>query len=58
MTSRGLLTDLYHPDAAYVSWRAGVNGVTTFDLYTRSAPFGGAFLLVAGVCLLIQLFGG
>src|SRR5688572_23468856 len=49
MTSLGLTTDLYHPDAAYVSWRSGVNGATTFDLYTRSAPFGGAYLLVAGL---------
>ena len=43
----GLHTDLYHPDAAYVAWRAGRNGVTTFDLYTRRAPFG--YLLVAGL---------
>jgi nicotinate phosphoribosyltransferase len=49
MTSPGLMTDLYHPDAAYVSWRSGMNGATTFDLYTRSAPFGGAYLLVAGL---------
>ena len=47
--SPGLLTDLYHPDAAYVAWRKGRNGVTTFDLYTRRAPFGGAYLLVAGL---------
>lgn len=45
----GLMTDLYHPDAAYVSWRAGKNGLTTFDLYARTAPFGGAYLLVAGL---------
>lgn len=45
----GLMTDMYHPDAAYVSWRAGRNGLTTFDVYTRSAPFGGAYLLVAGL---------
>src|SRR6266496_4531711 len=45
----GLMTDLYHPDSAFVSWRTGLNGLTTFDLYTRSAPFGGAYLLVAGV---------
>lgn len=44
-----LMTDLYHPDSAYVSWRTGRNGLTTFDLYTRTAPFGGAYLLVAGV---------
>lgn len=43
------MTDLYHPDAAYVSWRAGLNGRTTFDLYTRSAPFDGSYLLVAGL---------
>ncbi len=47
--SPGLFTDLYHPDAAYVAWRRGRNGVTTFDLYTRRAPFSGAYLLVAGL---------
>ncbi|GCF07358.1 nicotinate phosphoribosyltransferase [Dictyobacter arantiisoli] len=45
----GLMTDMYHPDSAYVSWRTGQNGLTTFDLYTRKAPFGGAYLLVAGL---------
>jgi nicotinate phosphoribosyltransferase len=45
----GLLTDMYHPDSAYVSWRAGLNGQTTFDLYARRAPFGGSYLLVAGL---------
>ncbi len=45
----GLMTDLYHPDSAFVSWRTGKNGLTTFDLYTRTAPFGGAYLLVAGL---------
>nr|BBH92662.1 nicotinate phosphoribosyltransferase [Thermogemmatispora argillosa] len=45
----GLMTDMYHPDAAYVSWRTGRNGLATFDLYTRTAPFGGAYLLVAGL---------
>jgi nicotinate phosphoribosyltransferase len=44
-----LMMDLYHPDSAYVSWRSGRNGLTTFDLYTRTAPFGGAYVLVAGV---------
>src|SRR6059058_5092778 len=45
----GLMTDMYHPDSAYVSWLTGLNGLTTFDLYTRSAPFGGGYLLVAGL---------
>ena len=45
----GLMTDLYHPDSAFVSWREGLNGLTTFDLYTRTAPFGGAYLLIAGI---------
>src|SRR6266700_4872934 len=45
----GLMTDLYHPDSAFVSWRTGLNGLTTFDLYTRVAPFGGAYLLIAGI---------
>jgi nicotinate phosphoribosyltransferase len=43
------MTDMYHPDSAYISWRTGYNGLTTFDLYTRKAPFGGAYLLVAGL---------
>ena len=45
----GLLTDMYHPDAAYISWHSGRNGLATFDLYARTAPFGGAYLLVAGL---------
>src|SRR5215467_7160724 len=45
----GLMTDLYHPDSAFVSWRTGLNGMTTFDLYTRTAPYGGAYLLIAGI---------
>lgn len=45
----GLLTDLYHVDAAYVAWRAGHNAQATFDLYTRGLPFGGGFLLLAGL---------
>ena len=40
---------MYHPDSAYVSWVTGRNGATTFDLYVRSAPFGGAYLLLAGL---------
>ncbi|MCL4541338.1 MAG: nicotinate phosphoribosyltransferase, partial [Chloroflexi bacterium] len=45
----GLLTDMYHPDAAYISWLNGRNGVATFDLYTRKAPFDGSYLLFAGL---------
>ncbi len=45
----GLLTDLYHVDASYVAWRAGQNAPATFDLYTRGLPFGGGFLLLAGL---------
>src|SRR5215207_146557 len=48
-TATGLLVDLYHLDAAYVSWRTEHNAPATFDLYTRSAPFGGAYLLTAGL---------
>ena len=54
----GLHTDLYHPDAAYVAWRAGRNGLATFDLYTRRAPFGGAYLLVAGLEAAIDFVQG
>lgn len=45
----GLLTDLYHPDAAYISWRTGRNGQTTFDLFARRAPYDSSFMLVAGI---------
>ncbi len=48
-TPTGLMVDLYHLDSAYVSWRTGQNAAATFDLYTRSTPFGGAYLLVAGL---------
>jgi nicotinate phosphoribosyltransferase len=48
-TAGGLLVDLYHLDAAYVSWKTGQNGPATFDVYTRSALFGGSYLLAAGL---------
>src|SRR5919202_4432804 len=50
----GLLTDLYHPDSTYVAWRSGHNGETTFDLYARRAPFGGAYFLVAGLEMALE----
>jgi len=50
----GLFMDMYHPDAAYVAWRAQRNGVTTFDLYARRAPFGSAYLLVAGLEMALE----
>src|ERR1051326_5749060 len=50
----GLLTDLYHPDAAYVAWRSGSSALTTFDLYARRAPFGGSYLLVAGLEMALE----
>jgi nicotinate phosphoribosyltransferase len=50
----GLLTDLYHPDSAYVAWRAGRQPQTTFDLYARRAPFGGSYLLVAGLEMALE----
>lgn len=50
----GLLTDLYHPDSAYVAWRHGISALATFDLYSRRAPFGGAYLLVAGLEMALE----
>jgi len=50
----GLLTDLYHPDSAYVAWRANRSARTTFDLYARRAPFGGTYLLVAGLEMALE----
>jgi nicotinate phosphoribosyltransferase len=54
-SSSGLLTDFYHVDSAYVSWRSGRNPIATFDLYTRSHPFGNGYLLVAGLELAVRL---
>ncbi|CAN5766675.1 nicotinate phosphoribosyltransferase [soil metagenome] len=51
----GLLVDLYHIDSAYVSWRTGHNPDVTFDLYARRHPFGGSFLLTAGLELAIDV---
>src|SRR5262245_38842705 len=53
--SPGLLTDFYHVDSAYVSWRSGRNPVATFDLYTRTHPFANGYLLVAGLELAVKL---
>jgi nicotinate phosphoribosyltransferase len=50
----GLMTDLYHPDSAYVAWRSGRDARTTFDLYSRRAPFGGTYLLVAGLEMALE----
>src|SRR5215467_371796 len=51
----GLLTDLYHPDSVYVAWRERLTSTqTTFDLYARRAPFGGAYLLVAGLEMALE----
>ena len=47
--STALFVDLYHIDAAYMAWKGSHTGTATFDLYTRSNPFGGGFMLVAGL---------
>jgi nicotinate phosphoribosyltransferase len=48
-TDPGLWTDQYHPDAAYIAWHAGHNPVCTFDVFVRTVPFGGAYLVAVGV---------
>ncbi len=55
VSSGGLLVDRYHVDSAYVSWAMDQNPVVTFDLYTRRLPFGGAYLLVAGLELALGI---
>jgi nicotinate phosphoribosyltransferase len=47
--SIALETDLYHVDAAYVAWKNNQRGMATFDLYVRTAPFRGSFMLFAGL---------
>lgn len=48
-SSVALETDLYHVDAAFIAWRNNLTDIATFDLYVRNTPFGGAFLLFAGL---------
>ena len=47
--STALFVDLYHIDAAYMAWKGNHIGTATFDLYTRSNPFAGGFMLAAGL---------
>lgn len=47
--STALYLDLYHLDAAYMTWKGHHTGAATFDLYVRSNPFAGGFMLVAGL---------
>lgn len=49
MRAPGLTLDLYHVDSAYVAWRSGLDADATFDLYARAHPFGGGYLLAAGL---------
>ena len=56
----GLEIDLYHLDAVYIAWKGGTTGHSTFELFTRSTPFGGGFMVAAGLELAaehIQNFG-
>lgn len=41
--------DLYHLDAAYIAWKSGYNAISAFELFTRSTPFGGAYMVAAGL---------
>lgn len=45
----GFEIDLYHLDAAYIAWRSDHTGMATFDLTTRRTPFGGGYMVVAGL---------
>lgn len=47
--STGLEIDLYHMDAVYIAWKSGTTGTSTFELFTRRTPFGGGFMLAAGL---------
>lgn len=47
--STGLEIDLYHMDAAYIAWKSGTSGDSTFELFTRRPPFGGGYMLTAGL---------
>lgn len=56
----GLEIDLYHLDAVYIAWKGGTTGHSTFELFTRNTPFGGGFMVAAGLELAadhIQNFG-
>lgn len=45
-----LLTDLYQLTMAYAYWKSGRHQLfTTFDLFYRQPPFGGSFIVFAGL---------
>jgi nicotinate phosphoribosyltransferase len=45
----GLWLDRYHIDSIYIAWREGIANVSTFDLFARRNPYGGGFMLAAGL---------
>lgn len=47
--STGLEIDLYHMDAVYIAWKSGTTGRSTFDLFTRRTPYGGGYMVTAGL---------
>lgn len=47
--STGLEIDLYHMDAVYIAWKSGTTGTSTFELFTRRTPFGGGYMVAAGL---------
>jgi nicotinate phosphoribosyltransferase len=45
----GLWLDRYHIDSMQIAWQSGICDRATFDLFARRNPYGGAFILTAGL---------
>ncbi len=50
----GLWLDRYHIDSMQIAWQSGINEPATFDLFARRNPYGGAYILTAGLELALD----
>jgi nicotinate phosphoribosyltransferase len=50
----GLWLDRYHVDSMQIAWQSGIHHQATFDLFARRNPYGGAYILTAGLELALD----
>jgi len=50
----GLWLDRYHIDSMQIAWQSGIDEQSTFDLFSRRTPYGGAYILTAGLELALD----
>lgn len=50
----GLWLDRYHVDSMQIAWQSNIHQRATFDLFARRNPYGGAYILTAGLELALD----